>query len=88
MTSVNTVETAENVEHSYRRQCIVMEISVSSLSREQPLSFVFRETYGYMKNHRKDRGHGNLMRVLTECSNLQNYQLITTCSELMSNIIL
>lgn len=28
------------------------------------------------------------MSVLTECSNLRNYQSITTCSELMSNIIL
>lgn len=51
MTSVNIVKTAENVEHSYRRQCIIMEISVSSLSREQPWSFVFRQTYGYMKNY-------------------------------------
>lgn len=28
------------------------------------------------------------MSVLTECSTLWNYQSITTCSELMSNIIL
>lgn len=28
------------------------------------------------------------MSVLTECSNLWNYQSITTCSEFMSNIIL
>lgn len=28
------------------------------------------------------------MSVLTECSNLANYQSITTCSELRSNIIL
>lgn len=52
------------------------------------LSFVFRQTYGYMKNYRKERGPGNLMSVLTECSNLWNYQSVTTCSELLSCIIL